>query len=259
MTQALAAVLILLLTASASADGHVAGYIATGERLAGRVADRGGHPVAGAAVHVVTGGVEQVVRTDATGAFKVDVAKGTTTSAVFVYGDVTVAGTALTSVPLDGSEGIAVSDLIPPAVMPKPLSDPGLIPPFSMAAIDHDTWLRAWLMLDVDERGAVARVKLLDAPGYDLDAIAVAQAFKLKFDPARDRSNHPVRMQVVWTFEWPEYYWLRRETQDMWHMPGDAGLVPCRGSGPTHTTYRDCSPPSVARALSRPWIDRPSR
>jgi hypothetical protein len=144
--------------------------------------------------------------------------------------------------------------------MPRLLSNPLAIPGYSDAAIDHNTWMRAWLMLEIDDSGSVRRLKQLARPGFDLDSIAIREAFKLRFKPALDRAGKPTGALVIWVFDWPPYYWMREHrNQSVARMPPDARRVPCRGTGGTHSTYRDCSLPDLSKGMSQPWVDRPQK
>lgn len=171
------------------------------------------------------------------------------------------------------NEVIVLEDTRQPAVMPQPV-DPKVAtraPPYSDKAIAHDAWVRAWMLLDVDERGVVTRLKLLKRPGYDLDEIAVREGFKLRFTPARDAANRPVKTLILWPIEWVANSWLVRFGHGTrTRMPEKRGpegrsaaaYVPCRGSGPwkmgsLHKGYRDCSTPDLAKAKTEPWILRP--
>jgi hypothetical protein len=174
-------------------------------------------------------------------------------------------------------EVIEIHDPPRPTVMPKPLADPAILPPYSDKAILGDVWTRAWLLLDVDDTGGVARVKFLKRPGADLDRIAIDHAFKLRFAPARDRWSHAARAYVVWKIEWPSYGWMIDRVGTATRMPKYDQLsrfergavnpnnVPCRGSGPlnlgsVHPVYRDCSVPDLAHVDARePWTSAPAR
>lgn len=161
----------------------------------------------------------------------------------------------------------------PVAVRPKPKNfSAKKAPPYSDRAIAADAWTRAWLLLDVDESGAVTRFKFIKRPGYDLEKIAASEAFKLRFEPARDPGGHPTRTLVVWKIEWPAYWWLVDFLGTASRMPPTVGFpprsmaaaVPCAGSGPMelgsiHPTYRDCSRPDLTQDLgAAPWV-RPTR
>jgi hypothetical protein len=147
-------------------------------------------------------------------------------------------------------------------------------PPYSDAAIESDAWTRAWLLLDVDERGRVTRFKFIKRPGHDLEGIAAQQAFGLHFDPARDDGDRRIKSWVVWGIEWPSYWWLVMFVGTATRMPPLVGTmhprpmsdyVPCRGSGPlnldsAHPVYRDCSLPDLSVSFdAEPWISAPAR
>jgi hypothetical protein len=232
----------------------------TGE-VSGRVTDEDGHPLADAEVHIVAGAaVERVVKTDNDGKFKATVGGGGS-SWVFVHGRARITGQTLVPTEGDGEgEIVEIHEVIPPAVMPKPLSDPLTIPAYSDEAIKHNTWTRAWLMLDIDDTGKVRRLKVIKRPGFDLDAIAIRAGFALRFAPALDRAKRPTAALGIWKFEWPAYYWLlEQKDKTISHMPNEAINVPCRGTGPTNSTYRDCSRAELSKAMSQPWIDRPAK
>ena len=111
--------------------------------------------------------------------------------------------------------------------MPKPLTDRAILPEYSEKMTDLDVWARAWLLLDISETGAVTHVKLVNKPGLDLDRIAIRDAFKLRFEPARDRSRRPIRAMLLWTYEWPSYRWMMaRDLPDTTPRDGHARPVP---------------------------------
>ncbi|HEY4058376.1 MAG TPA: hypothetical protein VGM39_17305 [Kofleriaceae bacterium] len=142
-------------------------------------------------------------------------------------------------------------------------------PPYTDRAINSDAWTRAWMMLDVDETGTVVRVKFLKKPGYDLEPIAIAEAFKQRFSAALDEQGQPMRSRVVWSIEWPSVWWLDSIASPRSAMPMVGSPphraddnVPCRGSGPLnldmlHPVYKDCSKPDLTKADSAPWIFPP--
>lgn len=142
-------------------------------------------------------------------------------------------------------------------------------PPYSDEAIESDAWTRAWLLLDIDARGSVTRIKYLKRPGYQLDDIAARQVFRLRFEPARDRKGRPQRTWIVWGIEWPSYFWLVARLGVASGMPPIVGFpprsmdayVPCKGSGPMnlgsiHPAYKDCSTPDLSgrHFRSLPWL-----
>jgi len=253
----------LVVPAIADGEDRVGGFVTYGAgEVSGRITDEDGAPIANAEVHVVSGAAgEQVVKADRAGKFKVTVSGGGT-SWVFVRGHAKIIGPSILASEGDG-EIIEIHEVIPPVVMPRPLSSPRAIPGYSDEAIDHNTWTRAWLMLDVDETGSVRQLKLLQRPDFGLDANAIRKGFELRFEPALDRAKQPTSAMVVWVFEWPAYYWLLEKLghgdNAMSRMPLDARAVPCRGTGPTHSTYRDCSRPELGKAMSQPWVERPKQ
>src|ERR1041384_8377672 len=100
-------------------------------------------------------------------------------------------------------ETIHVEGTAPKGTPPKPAKKYHAIAPrYSDYAIEHDVWARAWLMLDIDARGQVTRVKLVRRPGADLDQIAIETAMKMRFEPARDALGAPVASRLLWTIEW---------------------------------------------------------
>ncbi|MEJ7600429.1 MAG: hypothetical protein WKG01_21150 [Kofleriaceae bacterium] len=172
----------------------------------------------------------------------------------------------------DANEVIVIDEVLPPPVRAKVKNFvPTKAPPYSDRAILTNAWTRAWLMLDLDETGTVTRAKFLKRPGADLDDIAVAEVFKLDFDPARDDHGRPVKTVIIWGIDWPAADWLVRVSGTRSAMPPYVDLkfplrkirvdeltVPCRGTGPSITlTYRDCAKPDLANAKLEPWIGRP--
>src|SRR5262249_10214271 len=154
----------------------------------GKVTDHDGKPLPGVTVHLVAGtGQERTITTNPDGSYATDLAPGSRYSVVFVLGDAKIVGTAVATHPDGDAEAIELREVLPPKVAAQPKIDYAIVPPYSDKAIEDDTWARAWLVLDVGPTGTVRRVKLIDPPGHGLDAIAVRQAFKLEFEPARDR------------------------------------------------------------------------
>ncbi len=80
--------------------------------------------------------------------------------------------------------------------------------PYSKAAIKSNHWARTWMVLEVDTEGVVKRLKFMHRPGYGLDEIAIAQAFKLDFEPSLNEEGQPIKTLVLWSYEWPSYWWL---------------------------------------------------
>jgi hypothetical protein len=249
-----------------------------------------GKPVGDVVMFVTRGGSEQAVTTDADGRYSVDLPPGGY-DLVFVrdgktydtrHVSLVAGGTFATDAKLDvhagevihlvdaaaepetrGNEVITIQGQLPqPPVLPKPKNwVMTKAPPYSERAAMRDAWTRAWMLLDVTETGEVARVKFLNKPGYDLEPIAIRESFKLKFEPARDRSGKPIETWMVWKIEWPSAIWMSVMDGLMSTMPSETVMagVPCRGSGPWHMgslypTYRDCSKADMKNVDRAPWI-----
>jgi hypothetical protein len=263
--------------------GTVTSAFADG-RIAGRIVDVTDQPLRDVSV-VISGpnGVETTVVTDPTGHYVANVKPGPHT-VMFAFGNkrttsrVEVTDNAVAK--LDGmleigSEIIDVFDAPRPIKYAKPKSDPLAIPKYSDKASMNDSWSKAWLLLDVDERGAVMRIKFLKRPGNDLDDIAIRHAFNLKFDAARNKYGYPVKSYVVWPLEWPSREWLAEHQLLANRLPNFADFVqtdagprftsypPCADgpwrfsdATPSHAT-RDCSVPDLSKAnAGEPWILR---
>ncbi len=168
-------------------------------------------------------------------------------------------------------EVIVLEEPAPPMVRPKVKRFHRKLPPYSDRAMLSDAWTRAWMLIEIDERGTVTRLKSLRAPGYDLDDIAIREAFALRFEPARDAYGKPMRVWIIWGFEWPANSWLLATTGLATAMPSDVGFpprpawlhIPCAGDGPmrlgsiVYKGYRDCSRPDISRLDELAWIPRP--
>src|SRR5262249_49175954 len=98
-------------------------------------------------------------------------------------------------------------------------------PPYSDQAVERDAWAKAWLLLDIDEKGKVLRVKLVKRPGFDLDEIAVKEAMKMQFQPALDEHGKPMRTQIFWALEWPSHGWLVEHYGTESRMPVESYAV----------------------------------
>lgn len=259
---------------------------AVAETVRGRVLDRKtGEPVEGAAVFITGGdGFETTVATDDDGRYAITVTPGKY-RLTFLHADARVEGqiavVAGADTTLDArlkmkiDETIVIEHTRTPKVLPKPKNAFTAIkqPPYSDRAIEQDAWVRAWLLLDVDETGTVTRLKFLNKPGYDLEPLAVAEGFKLAFEPARGDRNEPVRTLLVWGIEWPSRYWLIHHAEAVTRMPDTftpsnvsaAAAVPCKGSGPwkfnkqrsAYKGYRDCTRPDLSKVNGGEWILRP--
>ncbi len=143
-------------------------------------------------------------------------------------------------------------------------------PPYSDKAILGDAWTKAWLFLDVDERGDVRRIKFLKRPGFDLEPIAVSEVFHLKFKPGENADGKPIATYITWSIEWPSQGWLRMFVGTTTRMPPlvdvparrlDSG-VPCAGSGPfnfgsMYRVYKDCSKADLSKVNDEAWVYPP--
>jgi hypothetical protein len=241
-------------------DQDLTGFVTHGDgELRGVVTGPEGRPRAGVEVHILpaTGAPRRIV-TDRDGRYRADLRGGGAHTVVFVEGPVQIEGHISVQ---SGETGdvIEIEDTLPPKVLPELISSPDVIPAYSEAAKDRGAWTKAWLMLEVDAGGLVKRVKLLRRPGHDLERAAIDEAFRLRFAPALDRTDRPVRSILLWAFEWPSFWWMLDHGHSTDRLPADAARVPCRGSGGTFKYYRDCSAPDLNGALAAPWIERPSR
>lgn len=160
-------------------------------------------------------------------------------------------------------EVIVIRERRPTAVAAKPRRRRLGPPPYSDRAAVSNRWARAWLLLDIDRRGRVTRLKFLNRPGYDLDEIAIREAFKTRFEPARDAAGRPTASYMLYALEWPSYWWMIKLVGTVSNRMRDPGYVPCRGSGPLNLdmevpVYRDCSLPDLSRVRAVPWIEPPN-
>ena len=203
-------IVLLLLAATAAADSatprsDITGFVTYGAgELSGTVTSvADGKPLPGVQVHILPNGAkEKIVTTDAKGVFRTKITGGEATY-VFVEAKVKIIGQVASAVQEGEYEAIEIRETLPPVVQPRSKIPLDTVPDYSGTAQDKNQWTRAWLLLDVNEAGKVRRLKLMNARGLDLDAIAIREAFKLEFEPARDRSNKNVPALVVWSWEWP--------------------------------------------------------
>ncbi|MEO8548354.1 MAG: energy transducer TonB [Kofleriaceae bacterium] len=163
------------------------------------------------------------------------------------------------------SETIIIEGHVPPTVQPRPVKNyVRIAPAYSDYAIEHDSWGKAWLLLDISARGDVTRVKLLKHPGHDLDQIAIDTALEMHFSPALDDRGNAIASSLIWPIEWPSYWWLIDVHELATRIPDEIAYVPCRGSGPlhmgsVHPVYRDCGTFQLKALETEPWIDATSR
>ena len=246
------ALLLALVAAPAAAEPRLNGFVTYGRgELRGTVTARDGKPAAGAKVHIVSTAGAQLAVTGKDGSYRITL-DGADHAFVYIDDDGTLTGQVAT--PTGKSDVIEMHDMLPPAVAAKPKDHLDRILPYSDEASDADTWARAWLLLDVNEKGAVTQVKVLNDPGHALAPIAVKDAFTLTFDPARDRSNHPVRSAVLWTYEWPAYWWMIDNHYPMTRLPLETFTLPCNGRDSKFVRHRDCSTPDLAKIVTQPWL-----
>jgi hypothetical protein len=255
----LALVMLCALALPAIADDdngdRVSGFStnARGE-LKGVVTDEAGAPLAGVEVHVASPAGEQVVITEADGSYRVDLGPTAAAKYVFVRRVARITGQHLAQ-RLDGkNEVVDIQEMERPKVMPVPLTGTNFLMGYSKAAQDQDAWAKAWLLLDVSEEGVVTRVKMLKAPGYGLDDIALTSAFQLPFRAARNSAGRKVSAMVLWSFEWPSYNWMLENGHPLSRVPQEVKSVPCRQPGSVAPRLRDCAKVDMAKVYSEPWI-----
>ena len=247
-------------------------------QLSGRVRDRAtGAAVEGALVIVSGPNTSRTLTTDATGYYAIFVAAGSY-QLTFAYGktrtvsaiDVTGNATLDAKIDVGPGEVIVIRERLKPPVEPKAKNFiVTKAPPYSSRAILSDAWTKAHMLLHVTAAGDVVRIKWLQKPGWDLEQIAKAEVFKLKFDPARDATGKAIDSYVVWSIEWPSAWWLEKMVGTRSGIPKPTGFpprpkwhyVPCKGSGPMnlgslHPTYRDCSQPDLTKVESAKWEAR---
>jgi hypothetical protein len=264
--------------------------------LVGHVSDLLGRPVPNVRVHVLTKSDHQIVRTDKDGNYQafidgnedVSVVVGAGKEHTFRKGTVKEDSTNRLDFEVQIAEGeiIYIFDSKPFTVAPDLSEDEARrVPPYSDEAFERDAWAKAWLLLDIDEKGQVLRVKLVKRPGFGLDEIAVKHAMKLHFKPALDENGKPMRTQLFWALEWPSWGWMIDHYGTALRMPPesyainpfvvdfDGGTVSelaltentfthvrCAGTGPLnlderHPVYRDCSKPNANKVPFLPWLD----
>lgn len=255
-----AIITVVVVATTAAADTprvSVSGYVtAGGGDLAGTVTDLEGTPLRGVTVHIAPSDAkERVVTTDAKGRYKLRLPSEGPTY-IYVEDTVRITGQLAHTVREAEAEAIAIRETLPPVVPAKSLTPRDTVPEYSETAQDKNQWTRAWLLLDVSETGKVRRVKLLNKPGLDLDAIAVREAFEIGFEPARDRADKPVPTFVIWTWEWPAFFWQVENRKRPNRLPPNIGRMACIGSRPDRA-MRDCTKPALAKAVTLPWIEKP--
>ncbi len=241
------------------AEEPVSGFSTEGTGvLTGEVVTEAGAPVAGAKVEASTPDGPVTTTTDAQGRYRLDLGAEPGAKYVFVRQKARISGRTSRSTVEDGEEAVEILEADKPQIMPKPRQATNLIPEYTQAARDANVWARAWLVLDVDGKGRVTRLKLLDAPGYGLDDIAIREAFKLRFEPARTRAGATARAMVLWTYEWPAYWWMFDNKLPLQVVPEKALGVPCQGTPARAAVLRNCAQATVARVQQVEWRDAPA-
>ena len=176
--------------------------------VTGRVTDVRGKPVVNMRVYVLPRrGQPYRTKTNKDGRYSVNVAGPGTYGVVVAIDQAHTFRTVLArkgatntldidvSLDVEGGEVITIEDhkRPEPTVKARPKQDERMSLPYTEEAVERDAWARAWLLLDVDEVGSVTRLKLLKRPGFGLEKIALEEAFKLRFDPAKDTAGRPIR------------------------------------------------------------------
>jgi hypothetical protein len=246
------------LAVSTVAHADISGFVTGGTGdLSGQVTTLDGKPME-TTVHVVTNAArELLLETDKRGNYSTKLTGGDV-AYVFVEAKAKISGQTVASVKEGGEEAIAIREAVPPSVPAKPKSRQNVVLEYSKTADDANKWTRAWLLLHVSDKGEVVRVKLINKPGLDLDAIAVREAFKLSFEPARDRTKKAIASMVLWTYEWPASWWLAADLRVEGELPDSVAFIQCAAKPPSRS-QRDCSGPNIANAIRSPWMEKPTK
>src|SRR5262245_42978598 len=174
-----------LLTIAVLLAAHVALADAPETQIVGRITETATHkPIDGAFVSIARGDTELEMLTDKNGLYRFVVPEGGTYKVTWAYADLKGEGQVAveTGKPakFDASLDVDSETVIfmrepKPVVPAKMVKDARrrIAPEYSDAAVLKDVSTRAWLLLDINERGTVTRVKLLNDPGYDLAPIAI--------------------------------------------------------------------------------------
>lgn len=251
--------LFLLWPLAARAEDPVSGFSTEGTGvIKGEVTSENGAPLAGEKVYANTASGERSTFTDSAGRYRLDLGAEEGPKFVYVRTRARINGHTLRTAYEDGEEYVDILEADKPSIMPKPTTATNLVLDYSAEVKDANAWVRAWLVLDVTASGFVRRLKLINRPGYGLDEVAVREAFKLRFSPARSRAGKAVPAMVLWTYEWPSYWWMIEQKLDPRLVPEKAAKLPCKGAPSTERTQRDCSQADLAAAQLLPWIDAPS-
>ena len=248
--------------------GSAAVAAAGPSQIVGKVIDSHGRPIEAATISL---GTEHVSSTPA-GVYRLVVPGPGTYKLAFDYADahlereITVEDPLATldaALPVDSESTIVIHDARPIAKPPERSDDPGWDhqAPYSDEAFLSDRWAKAWLLLDVDAKGHVSRLKLLNDPGNNLGPIAIEEGFKMTFTPARDSDDRAMPTLIVVPVEWPSYSWEVARWGAASHFFHRTQYMECRGHGPItmdslDMQYRDCTPPDLANAPRKKWITR---
>jgi hypothetical protein len=248
---------------------YAAAAAAEPAQIVGRIVDVKGRELESATVSI--GG--QHVFTTAHGVYRLQLPDRGTYHVVFDYADghaerdVTVdapIATADQRLDVDSDSVIVIHDQRRLASAPISTTDPlrEKAPPFSDRMITSNHWAKAWLLLDIDAKGNVTQLKVLNDPGYDLREIAIAEGFKQHFSPGLDEQGNPMSTMLLYPVEWPSYWWLVQISGNTLHIPAKTRYMECRGHGPLtidsiEPEYRDCTDPDIKAAVTEPWIKRP--
>lgn len=258
--QVLLVVLLLWLVPglAAAEQDRVSGFSTESKGvITGQVTEESGEPARGVTVYATTVAGELTAITDDAGHYRIDLGTIPGSKMIFVRKVARINGqTMVQSTTEEGEEVVEILEAAQPQVMPKPTSPTNRIPEYSREARDADVWTKAWLLLHVGRDGEVKRLKVLHAPGYELDEVAVRDAFALRFEPALDRAGRPVPVLVLWSYEWPSYWWMVEHRHPPRAVPAEVNAVPCRGTQGAASRQRDCTQAEMSQAHTLPWIGR---
>jgi protein TonB len=88
------------------------------------------------------------------------------------------------------------------AQKPRPLNAPAHLKlDYTQAADEAGVEGIVAVRIAIDDRGNVTQVVVLRGLGYGLDELAVAEAKKLRFAPARDANGNPISATILWKYE----------------------------------------------------------
>lgn len=97
-----------------------------------------------------------------------------------------------------GPRPVSIASIKTKAKPLNPNLDAGKLYPDAAKRAEVEGKLKVKLV--VDEKGRVVSRSLVTKLGHGLDELALKLAKKLRFEPARDTNDRPVRSVVVWTF-----------------------------------------------------------